>query len=67
MMPNIARLFTLPTNMFVDLIKHKHGIGLFKQAIATWMFQSHVTNVSKQSYTYISRDDECNMMLILMI
>jgi hypothetical protein len=53
--------------MFVDLIKHKHGIGLFKQAITTWMFRSHVTNVSKQSYTYISCDDECNMMLMLMI
>jgi hypothetical protein len=53
--------------MFVDLIKHKHGIGLFKQVLATWMLRSHVSNVSKQSYTYISCDDECNMMLMLVI
>jgi hypothetical protein len=66
-MLNISKLFALPNKHIYWPNKHNHDIVLFKQAIATSMFQSYVTHVSNQYFTYITCDHECKMMLMLII
>jgi hypothetical protein len=53
--------------MFYWPNKHNQGKIVFKQTHATFMFQCHVSHVSFQGYTYITCDNECNMMLLHMI
>jgi hypothetical protein len=55
------------TILIIDLINHNHGIVLFKQVIATFIFQTYVSHVSNLCFMYITSDYECKMMLMRII